>query len=50
VPISIPSYEQQIIFSQKIQKIFKLKHIEITELDKIKNLQSSLQHQSFAVI
>lgn len=49
VPISIPSYEQQIIFSQKIQKIFKLKHIEITELDKIKNLQSSLQHQSFAV-
>ena len=49
VPIAIPSYEQQIIFSQKIQRIFKLKHIEIIELDKLKKLQSSLQHQSFAV-
>jgi type I restriction enzyme S subunit len=49
VPIAIPNYEQQIIFSQKIQKIFKLKHVENFELDKLKKLQSSLQHQSFAV-
>lgn len=49
VPIAIPSYEQQIIFSQKIQKIFKLKNIENFELDKLRKLQSSLQHQSFAV-
>lgn len=49
VPIAIPSYELQIIFSQKIQKLFKLKQVEIVELEKIKKLQSSLQHQSFAV-
>ena len=49
VPIAIPSYEQQINFSHKIQKIFRLKEVENIELQKLIKLQSSLQHQSFAV-
>jgi type I restriction enzyme S subunit len=49
VPIAIPSYEQQINFSQKIQKIFVLKEVQNFELQKFIKLQSSLQHQLFAV-